>query len=125
MDISCSLEFLALRATDIRPLPAVEHAHAVAAALPSVRLTNEWEDTRAQLDALQRTRRENERAEIMRQIADLQDQNSLTEDEGMGPCFLPLESYFSGVKAKYIRQLHDKDLDPIKVTRLCNGVSIS
>lgn len=54
-----------------------------------------------------------------------QENNKGQDSLGMDQCFLPLESYFSGVKAKYFRQLRDKDSDPIKVTGLCHGVSIS
>lgn len=42
-------------------------------------------DDRAQRDALQTTRTEDEHAKIMRQTADLQDENSLTQDEGKDP----------------------------------------
>lgn len=87
---------------------------------------DELVEARAQLDALRRTRREDEMAEIKRQIAELQgDKSFRTNDEGMEPRFLPLKARFSAVKPKFFRQIFDNDFDPINITRLCNDVSVS
>ncbi|MCJ1463077.1 hypothetical protein MMC07_001682 [Pseudocyphellaria aurata] len=73
---------------------------------------------RAQLDALRKTRRDNEMADLRKQIAELQGEQSLRKDEGMDPRFLPLKTRFSAVKAKNFRQIYGNDFDPINITQV-------
>ncbi|MCJ1262795.1 hypothetical protein MMC22_002665 [Lobaria immixta] len=86
---------------------------------------DELVDTSAQRDALRRSRRQDELADIRKQIKNLQGQKPRTKDEGMDPCFFPLKTRFSAVKAKYFSQIFDNNFDPIDLTRLCNDVSFS
>lgn len=89
-------------------------------------MPNELLEARAERDALRRIKREDELAELRKEIAELRGQQ-LGKDkaEGTDPCFLPLKAQFAAVKPKYFRQIFDNEFEPINIIRLCKNVTIS
>lgn len=109
MNTSRDLEIVPPRAADLHPLPAVGLCPRFSsAALLPVRLARWMRERQARLDAVRRTRRENELAKIRRQKLDFQNQKSLTTDN---VSFL-LETPFSVMQAEYCREIFNDNFRP-------------
>lgn len=80
-------------------------------------------DELAQLDSLQRTRREAELTEIRRQNRGPSRPNPLTRDAGMDPRFLPLKTCFSAVKIKSFPRYSIMIFNTINIISLSNEFS--
>lgn len=107
-------------------IPPSSFAPSVSTCRPRSALPNELLEARAERDALRRIKREDELAELRKEIAELRGQQ-LGKDkaECTDPCFLPLKAQFAAVKPKYFRQIFDNEFEPINIIRLCKNVTIS
>lgn len=110
---SCDLKIALPQAADLHPLPAVQLClRSDSSAPPPVRLMQQICERKARLDALRRTRKEDELVDIRRQKAGPQDQKSLTIDVSF-----PLETPFLVMKAEYFRQIFDDNFGLINIMR--------
>lgn len=96
MNTSCDLEISAPPAADLHPLPAVAYAHTSSFLLCHLSASPDiLVDAQASLGPLRRIKREDEVVEIRRQMADHQDQKSLSKSGGMNPRFLLIKARIS------------------------------